>query len=182
MGILGPVKSAIRIAPNLKTAPETNLQTDLQASNKSLAELSPHANWASKYRAGHSASNRVENPFDVELARIEKHRLSPQPEDHEIKRQKLSGGRVSETLAVQFPVKPEGLGSPVEKPDISGYFLGTESLDEPVPSMDDLTQREDIQERDDNVQFEEDSEQKATGGGGRGQGQHRCNYAFHFIS
>lgn len=167
IGISASAKSNIRMKLNLNTAPETNSQTNLQSLDISLAEPAPQANQDFQRRTERIASTTVKNLFNAELTKHAKRQLSPEPEEHETKRQKPLVEEDLKSLAL-IPVKPEEPRSPVlrpstEEPAKSGHVPGTESLTKAVISMNHSGQESaNIREQAYRVQYKEESRREAT--------------------
>ncbi|KAE9965627.1 hypothetical protein EG328_009503 [Venturia inaequalis] len=157
--------------PNLRMASKTNFQTDLQGSTTSPAAPVSQTNQDLQYRARRVTSNNFHSPINVKLAKRQKHRLSPTPEEQELKRQKPLPGEASIPLAplTSFEVEESMPSVPrlsTEKPVRSGYVLRTESLTEPVFSLYEPAQEpESVQDQGSKAQRKEVSNPEAPGTG-----------------
>ncbi|KAE9978848.1 hypothetical protein EG327_007263 [Venturia inaequalis] len=157
--------------PNLRIASKTNFRTDLQGSTTSPAAPVYQANQDLQYRARRVTSNNFHSPINVKLAKRQKHRLSPTPEEQELKRQKPLPGEASIPLVplTSFEVEESMPLAPrlsTENPVRSGYVLRTESLTEPVFSLYEPAQEpESVQDQGSKVQRREVSNQEAPGTG-----------------
>ncbi|KAE9972574.1 hypothetical protein BLS_003967 [Venturia inaequalis] len=155
--------------PNLRIASKTNFQTDLQGSTTSPAAPVSQASQDLQYRARRVTSNNFHSPINVRLAKRQKHRLSPTPEEQELKRQKPLPGEASIPLAplTSFEVEDSMLSVPrlsTEKPVRTGYVLRTESLTEPVFSLYEPAQEpESVQDQGSKLQRKEVSNPEAPG-------------------